>query len=228
MKGDLNCFELCILCGLYFDFVLSPVLTCIQIQSFGWRFIFLHLSSLPSSDFSGSHVAKKDYRLVLFGARALQSFLFCSVFFHGVCKPCHEPETSGDWTHKYHTALVFITRFLYWTFLYAISLIGIFFRYLFVLTYFDSSRRYTNATTLAAGTQIDRTKMTSLDAIFCRGNKSSSRSPARFCRRKHKNLQLALRAREKTWARLVGKSNLWAMDYPDTQMNNVFCRQKCQ
>ena len=144
--------ELCILCGLYFDFVLSPVLTCIQIQSFGGRFIFLHLSSLPSSDFSGSHVAKKDYRLVLFGARALQSFLFCSVFFHGVCKPCHEPETSGDWTHKYHTALVFITRFLYWTFLYVISLIGIFFLYLFVLTYFDSSRRYTNATTLAAGT----------------------------------------------------------------------------
>ena len=114
------------------------------------------------------------------------SFLFCSVFFHGVCKPCHEPETSGDWTHKYHTALVFITRFLYWTFLYVISLIGIFFRYLFVLTYFDSSRRYTNATTHAAGTQIGRTKMTSLDAIFCRGNKSSSRSPARFCRRKHK------------------------------------------
>ena len=33
-------------------------------------------------------------------------------FFHGVCKPCNEPETSGDWTHKYHkTALLFITVF---------------------------------------------------------------------------------------------------------------------
>ena len=61
-----------------------------------------------------------------------------------------------------------------------------FFRYLFVLTYFDSSRRHTQATTHAAGTQIGLTKMTSLDAIFCRGNKSSSRSLARFCRRKHK------------------------------------------
>ena len=59
-------------------------------------------------------------------------------------------------------------------------------RYLFVLTYFDSSRRHTHATTHAAGTQIGLTKMTSLDAIFCRGNKSSSRSLARFCRRKHK------------------------------------------
>ena len=42
---------------------------------------------------------------------------------------------------------------------------------------------------------ILRAKMTSLDAIFCRGNKSSSSSLARFCRRKHKksNAQ-ALRA----------------------------------
>ena len=42
------------------------------------------------------------------------------------------------------------------------------------------------ATTHATGTQIVRAKMTSLDAIFCRGNKSSSHSLARFCRRKHK------------------------------------------
>ena len=45
------------------------------------------------------------------------------------------------------------------------------------------------ATTHATGTQIVRAKMTLLDAIFCRGNKSSSRSLARFCsfcRRKHK------------------------------------------
>ena len=62
----------------------------------------------------------------------------------------------------------------------------IFSRYLFVLTYFDSSRRHTNATTHATGTQIVRAKMTSLDAIFCWGNKSSSCSLARFCRRKQK------------------------------------------
>ena len=142
--------------------------------------------------FSGSHGAKTHYGLVLFWARALQSSLFCYVFFHGVCKPCNEPGTSGDWTHKYHnTAILFITRFLYWTFLYLLcyillSLIGIFFRYLFVLTYFDSSRRHTHATTHATGTQIVRAKMTSLDAIFCRGNNSSSRSLARFYRRKHK------------------------------------------
>ena len=87
--------------------------------------------------------------------------------------------------------------FLYWTFLCLLSLIGFFSRYLFVLTYFDSSRRHTHATTHVTGTQIVRAKMTSLDAIFCRGNKSSSRSLARFSRRKHKNLPLALRAREK-------------------------------
>ena len=34
--------------------------------------------------------------------------------------------------------------------------------------------------------QIVRTKMTSIDVIFCSGNKSSSPSLARFCRRKQK------------------------------------------
>ena len=70
--------------------------------------------------------------------------------------------------------------------IYLLSLIGIFFRYLFVLTYCDSSRRHTHATTHATGTQIVRAKMTSLDVIFYRGNMSRSRSHARFCRRKHK------------------------------------------
>ena len=99
------------------------VIACIQRQSCSGRFIFLHLSTLLRSDLPGSHVAKK---LVLFWVRAVQSFFFC-VFFHGVCKPCNEPETSWDWTPKYHrTALLFITCFLYWTFLYLLSLIGIF------------------------------------------------------------------------------------------------------
>ena len=42
------------------------------------------------------------------------------------------------------------------------------------------------ATTHATGTQIVRAQMTLLDAIFCRGNKSSFRSIARYYRRKHK------------------------------------------
>ena len=83
-----------------------------------------------------------------------------------------------------------------------------FFRYLFVLTYFDSSRRHTNATTHATGTQIVRAKMTSLDAIFCWGNKSSSCSLARFCRRKHKNSTDHASRSWKIWVRLVGKSTI--------------------
>ena len=75
--------------------------------------------------------------------------------------------------------------FLYWTFLYWLFLIGIFLRYLLVLTYFDSSRQHTHATTHTTGTQIVRAKMTSLEMTFCRGNKLSSRSPL-SCRRKHK------------------------------------------
>ena len=55
------------------------------------------------------------------------------------------------------------------------------------------------ATTHARDNTRDRDANSSrlFDAIFCRGNKSSSRSLARFSRRKHKNLPLALRAREK-------------------------------
>ena len=93
-----------------------------------------------------------------------------------------QDKTSGDWTHKYHKmALWLITLFLYWTFLYLLPLIGIFFHYLFVLTYFDSLQWHK-----PTGTQIVCAKMTSLNAIFCRGNKLSSRSLARFCCRKHK------------------------------------------
>ena len=51
-------------------------IACIQIQSFSRHFIFLHLSTLPRSDFPGIQGAKKHYRLVLFWARTIQSFCF--------------------------------------------------------------------------------------------------------------------------------------------------------
>ena len=56
-------------------------IACIQIQSFSGRFILLHLSTLPRSDFPGSHGAKKHYRLVLFWARVLESFYFLMFSF---------------------------------------------------------------------------------------------------------------------------------------------------
>ena len=191
MKCDLICFdsnsiELCIFAGYISIFVLSPVLkykalVCVLSSSIwvlyqGWIFL-------------GPTDWKNITDLFVLSART-SKFLFFYVFFHGACKPFNEPKKSGDWTHKYHKmALLFITHFLYWTFsylLYLLSLIGIFFCYLFVLTYVDSLWRHTHATTHPTGMQILRVKMTSLDAIFRRGNKSSSSSLARFCRRKHK------------------------------------------
>ena len=165
--------QLCIFCGLYFD--------CIQIQSFSGHFNFLHLSTLPRSDFPGSQGAKQRYRLVLFRwVRA--KFLVFYVFFYGVCKPCNEPETSGDWTHKYHkAALLLITLSLYWTFLYLLYLLSLYIGIFSVICLF-----WENATTHTTETQIVRAKMRSPEAIFCRGNKSSSRSLSRFCDRKHK------------------------------------------
>ena len=57
---------------------------------------------------------------------------------------------------------------------------------IFVFLYVDSSWWHTHATTHPTGMPIACTKMTSLDAIFCRGNKSRSHSLACFCHRKHK------------------------------------------
>ena len=189
MKHDLNCFdrnsvELCIFCRLYFNFVLSPV--------FKYKALAGILSSSIWVLYQGRiFLAPKKTLPTCFVLSARNSkFLFFYVFFHSVCQPFNEPKTSGNWTHKYHKmALLFITSFLYWTFfylLYLLSLIRIFFCYLFVLTYFDSLRWHIHVTTRLTGTQIVCAKMTSLDAIFCGGNKSSSRSLACFCRRKHK------------------------------------------
>ena len=134
---------------LYFSWAVFRFrfIACIQIQSFSERFIFLHLSTFTKVGFSWKPRSEKTLTLVLFRARALQSFYFY-VFLQGACKPCNKPETSGHWTHKYHkTALSFITHFLHWTFVYLLSLIGIFFRYLFVLTYYDVLRWPTRVTT---------------------------------------------------------------------------------
>ena len=140
---------------------------------------------------------KKDYQLFCFECAHYKVFFY--VFFHGACKPCNNsvftwtrlnnnegsgPKTSGDETHKCHKkALLFITLFFYWPFLeyFIYVLLSEFcFRFLFVLTYFDSSWWH------ATGMQIVRTKITSLDLIFCSGNKPSSHSLTRFCSRKHK------------------------------------------
>ena len=150
-------------------------ISCIQIQSFSGRFIFLHLSTLQRSDFPGSHGAKKHY--LLFWARALESFWFFYVFFYGL------------WARKV------------WRLNSQMLQDGPFFHYpIFVLKIplFTFSNRnffplfvcfdilWQLATTNATGTQKVRDKIASLDASFCRGNKSSSRPLARFCRRKLK------------------------------------------
>ena len=49
---------------------------CIQIQSFSGRFIFLHLSTLPRSDFPGSHGAKNITDLFCFEREHFKVFSF--------------------------------------------------------------------------------------------------------------------------------------------------------
>ena len=209
MKRDLNCFdpnliELCIFCGLYFDFFLSSV--------FKYKGLVGDLSSFIRALYQGwiflAATEQKRYRLVVLWARferALSAlwarttkfFFFFYVFFHGVCKHCNDsyvlelhwwrarPETSGDWTHKYHqTALLFITRFLYWTFLYLLyllSLIGIFFP-LFVCFNIPWRLATTHARDDTLDTDANCSRQNDVTWwIFCRET-----SRAHFCRRKYK------------------------------------------
>ena len=118
---------------------------------------------------------------------------------------------SGDWTHKYHkTALLFITRFLYQTFLYLLyllSLIGIFFRCLFVLTYFDSSRWHSCDNTRDRDANNScQNGITWCD--FLQGKQVKLSPSHSLLQQKTKNLPLALCAHKKIWAQLVGKS-IW-------------------
>ena len=221
MKRDLNCFdpnsiELCIFCRLYFDFFLSPV--------FKYKALVGDLSSFIRALYQGriflTATEQKRYRLVLLWAHALQSFyffMFCFMAYANLATiltylnstyeglgPKHlETEltniTSPDGTFVHYQFFVLnISLFTLLTF----SHRNFFFRYLFVLIYFDGSRRYTHSTTHSTGTQIVRAKMTSLDGFF-----AGKQVELTFVAENIKNLPLALsHARERIWGRLVGKS----------------------
>ena len=199
MKCDLICFdsnsiELCIFAGYISIFVLSPVLkykalVCVLSSSIwvlyqGWIFLGPRL--------------KKHYRLVCFKRAHFKVFVFLCFLswrmqtFQRAQKVWRlNSQISQDGTFVYYP--FFVLNILLFT-LFTFSYLNFFL--LFVC--FDI--RWQLETTHACNNTPDRdailrAKMTSLDAIFRRGNKSSSSSLARFCRRKHKksNAQ-ALRA----------------------------------
>ena len=176
--------ELRIFCGLYFDSVLSPV--------FKYKALVGVLSSSNWLLYQGRIF------LAAFGAKKTLpscTTIFIFIFFHCVRKLCNdsfvhlnstvegpgpkhlETELTNITRRHFCSSPVFCIKHSFYTqmyLLYLLSFIGIFFRYLLVLTYFKSPLRHTHATTNATGTQIVRAKITSLDAIFSSGNKSSS------------------------------------------------------
>ena len=149
---------------------ITPQHACIPMQSFSGRFIFLHLSTIPRSDFPGSHGAKKHYRLFSFErARATKSLFFqrflswrMQTLQRGRIVWRLNSQISQDGTFVHYP-------FLYWTFLYLVYLLSL-------IKFFSVNTRYRNAISSRQ------------NAIFCRVNKSSSSlslSLACFCRRKH-------------------------------------------
>ena len=77
----------CVFCGLYFDFVLSPVSP--EIQSFRGRFKFLYLSTLPRQDFPGSHgMGKRLVHLYLWLPTELDSTHLSNMQMPSTCFQC--------------------------------------------------------------------------------------------------------------------------------------------
>ena len=98
------------------------------------------------------------------------------------------PKTSGDWIHKYgKTALCSLPSFciehsLLFTFSYRNFVFVIHLSWHILTARDDARDRDANSSR----------QMTSLDAIFCRGNKSSSRSLARCCEKSELDLWASL------------------------------------
>ena len=132
--------QLCFFCGLYFDYI--------QIQSFSGHFNFLHLSTLPRSDFPGSQGAKKHHRLVLFrwaGAKFLVFYVFFFLWRMQTLQRTRNVwrlnwQISQGCTFAHYAFFVLnVPLFTLSTF----SLYRSFFRYLFVLRYFERTRQHT-------------------------------------------------------------------------------------
>ena len=118
-------------------------IACIRRQSCSGRFFFLHLSTLLRLDFPGSHVAKKNITDLFCFDRAHYKVFFLR-FLSWRMQTLQRArnvlrlnsQISQDGTFVHYLFLVLNIPFL--TFSYRN-----FFRYLFVLTYFDSSRQHT-------------------------------------------------------------------------------------
>ena len=196
MKCDLqSCTVNCVFfffCGLFFDFVLGVLSSSIWVLYQGRSFLATterkNITNL--SCFKRAHY--KVFVFLCFVPWGMQTYQRA----RNVCRLNSQIS---------QTALLFITRFFVLN-IPLFTLLTFSYRNFFPL-FVCFEILWQLATTHATGTQIVHAKMTSLDAIFCRGNRSSSHALVRFCCRKHKNLPLALRAREKIWARLVGKSS---------------------
>ena len=117
------------------------------------------------------------------------------------------PQTSADWTHKYHkTALLFITRF----FVLNIPLFTFSCRkFLTLFVSFDIlwqlATTHPRDKTRDGDTNSSRQNDVNLRWLFA-GETSQALALPYLAAENIKNLLLALRAREKLWARLVGKS----------------------
>ena len=212
MKRDLNVFDF-LQAVFRFRFI-----ACIQIQNFSGRFTF-PFEYFTKASLSWQPWSEKTLpiRFVLSTRTTAFIFIFSFMVYANPATILMylNSNDEGPGRKRPKTEFTNITRpsfFFVTLFCIEHSFIYLFTHFLFLklfpsFVYFDILWQV--ATTHATGTQIVRAKMTSLDAIFCRGNKSSSRSLARFCHRKHKKSTARASALVKILCSTVGKSSAW-------------------
>ena len=142
----------------------------------------------------------------ILSARTIKSFCFVLFSFMAYANLVTSPKSlETELTNITRRHFCFVLNIPY--LLYLLSLIGIF----SVICLFWHTLTACDDTRTRHGTRNSdansRAKTTTLYAIFCRGNKSSSCSLARFCRRKHKKSTARASRSGKNWAQLVGKSS---------------------
>ena len=191
MKHNLNCFdpnsiELCIFAGYISIFVLLPVFkykalvrvlpSSIWVLYQGWIFLGPTEWKNITDLFCFKRVHFKGFVFLCFLSWRMQTFQRAQKVWR------LNSQISQDGTFVYYPFFVLnILLFTLFTFSYR--------NFFLLFVCFDI--RWQLVTTHACNNTperdaILRAKMTSLDAIFRRGNKSSSSSLARFCCRKHK------------------------------------------
>ena len=188
-------------CGLYFNFVLSLVFkykALVGILSSSIWVLYqdrIFLAAMEWENITDLFCFECAYYkafIFMFSFMAFANLAMVLTYLNstneGPDPKCLETELTNITRRHFCSLPVFCIKHSFIYFIY--FLLSEFFSVVCLFWHTLTARDDTHATTHVTGTQIIHAKMASLNAIFCRGNKSSSRPLTHFCSRKQKIYRL--------------------------------------